>query len=711
MNKSATFGIVFLLALLSFLIWKGYLNLPRTNAQIDMAVPDSADFSFKIDDLNSTLNTLETSKYNSDLIKNSWYNQLSNGLKLIQDLVSDDFDSPTTVIAAYQYLKKEGDFLFCITKQNLPSQPFKFFRKIVVNKEDLVQTNKVAKITMYRTDVNAIGISDLTFAMYKGIILFSENPDLVEQSLNKLSDISTNFKANYSRSNGSIKTTQTGLKLKFSDNMVSSLLQNDFFELENFNSKLYLFNNGLIANGELKVKQNSRLSILAKHTLNSYGKILALVPEKTSYFENYKVDNLFSYIEHLLENSSDQLSTVTANFVTGLANEWVCLKYTENSTVSFIFDVEDTDKIEPYLKTKNSKIKRFENVELLEVLGLAKDIKQKYFYILYKNVLLIGLNEKEIKAILNDIKENRVFLQNENYIAYEPKLYENNFCLIYSGSINTSYKNNFKPVFHQLFTIDNDIFANTVFAYKNEGLTNKVNFEYKPIAVASNSSKTLNKWEKIVGQKIINGPNTFKNHYTNEKEYVVQDDKNNLYLIDKKDSILWTKKLDGAYLGQINMIDFYLNKKNQILLNTDNTIYLIDRKGRDVENFPSKLLDKATNGLVVVNYSDVSKVRYYIATNDLKLKAYDKNAKQVKGWNLPQLLGEVKLSVKHIVANNKDYLCAITKNGIIHLFSRDGTPRQAPLKTNIKNIESVELINKNELLVSNGKSSAKLNLQ
>jgi len=272
----------------------------------------------------------------------------------------------------------------------------------------------------------------------------------------------------------------------------------DFPELTHLNAKLYLFDDGVISNGEVTVKLNSRLSVLAKHTVNDPGKILLYVPANASYFEKYKVDNLLNYIEHQLENRSDELSNATISIIRNLGNEWVKVKYNDSNTTNLIFIIEDANQIEKYLDVKSNEIQQLENTELLKALDLIDNLQQSYYYKAYNNALVIGSNEKAINVLISDVKQKGNFSSNKAYQQYESKLYTNNFCIMYSNSVNASLKNNFGPVFHQLFTIDEAIFCNTILGYKNEGLTNKVNFEYKPVIAPSKSLDEKDKWENIV---------------------------------------------------------------------------------------------------------------------------------------------------------------------------------------------------------------------
>lgn len=315
-------------------------------------------------------------------------------MKLIQALEADNADNSLQIMAAYQQLEEvKGDFLFCVSGKNIPKQPFKFFRKIIKNNEEVVETNKVGNTIMYSANVTSYNISNLTFASRKGIILFSRNPQLVEESLNKLNGISTNFSRSYTKSNASIKTTQTGLKINFTDNISKGFMLGSFPELSQLDAKLYLFDNAIISNGELKVKQHSRLSILSKHTIDDFGKILEFVPANVDYFEKYKVNNLLGYIEHQLENESDELSNI--NFSSNLGNEWVSLKYSQGSLSNFIFIIEDANQLAEYLNIENDELRKFEYVAFLKALGFINDLTQSYYYHIYNNALIIGSNKKK----------------------------------------------------------------------------------------------------------------------------------------------------------------------------------------------------------------------------------------------------------------------------------------------------------------------------
>ena len=120
------------------------------------------------------------------------------------------------------------------------------------------------------------------------------------------------------------------------------------------------------------------------------------------------------------------------------------------------------------------------------------------------------------------------------------------------------------------------------------------------------------------------------NHLNKQKEIVVQDIKNNLYLISNSGKILWKKQLEGPVLGTIEQIDIFKNGRLQLLFATPHKVYLIDRNGKDVAPFPGNFNDVITQPLSVFDY-DKDKNYRLLVTQGKNILMYDKNLKEVKG--------------------------------------------------------------------------------
>ena len=186
-------------------------------------------------------------------------------------------------------------------------------------------------------------------------------------------------------------------------------------------------------------------------------------------------------------------------------------------------------------------------------------------------------------------------------------------------------------------------------------------------------------WQSLLDSTVINKPVLVTNHYTKEKELMVQDAKFNLYLLNNSGRLLWKKPLDGRILGSIQQIDYYRNNKLQYIFNTKNKIYLLDRNGNFVENYPVSLPSKATNGLSVIDYDNNKSYRIFLAAEDGKVLLLDKRGNKVTGWEFKKTEGIVTQPVRHFRSSSKDYI-VFSDNHKIYILNRRGRTRVKPDK-------------------------------
>ena len=181
-------------------------------------------------------------------------------------------------------------------------------------------------------------------------------------------------------------------------------------------------------------------------------------------------------------------------------------------------------------------------------------------------------------------------------------------------------------------------------------------------------------WQSLLDSTVINKPVLVKNHYTGEKELMVQDAKFNLYLINNSGRLLWKKPLDGKIMGTIEQIDYYRNSKLQYIFNTKNKIYLLDRNGNYVDKYPVTLPVKATNGIAVMDYDKNRDYRLFLATEDRKVKLFDKRGNIITGWEFKKTEGPVRQPVQHFRSNSKDYI-VFSDDHKIYILNRRGNVR------------------------------------
>ena len=190
---------------------------------------------------------------------------------------------------------------------------------------------------------------------------------------------------------------------------------------------------------------------------------------------------------------------------------------------------------------------------------------------------------------------------------------------------------------------------------------------------------------------LLNSPQFVTNHRTREKEIVVQDIKNNLYLISNQGKILWKKQLHGPVLGSIEQIDIYKNGRLQLVFATPNRLYVIDRNGKDVAPFPGNFNDEITQPLSVFDY-DRNKNYRLLVTQGKNLLMYDKQAKPVTGFTFKNAEAPIIYQPQHFRIGNKDYLTVKTKNKL-YILDRTGRNRVTPKTNTSYSNEAIYLYN------------------
>ncbi len=163
-------------------------------------------------------------------------------------------------------------------------------------------------------------------------------------------------------------------------------------------------------------------------------------------------------------------------------------------------------------------------------------------------------------------------------------------------------------------------------------------------------------WESLLDSMATGKPWLVTNHNTYEKEILVQDLGNSLYLINSTGRVLWKIRLDSPLQGEVYQVDYYNNGKLQYLFNTVKGIHLIDRNGNYVERYPVKLRSDATNGIALFDYDKRREYRIFVACENRKMYVYDLKGNIVTGWTFSGSEGIVVKPAQHFRIADKDYI-------------------------------------------------------
>ncbi|MBP8959987.1 MAG: hypothetical protein KBG40_06125, partial [Bacteroidales bacterium] len=181
-------------------------------------------------------------------------------------------------------------------------------------------------------------------------------------------------------------------------------------------------------------------------------------------------------------------------------------------------------------------------------------------------------------------------------------------------------------------------------------------------------------WETKLDGSVTGKPFFFVNHNTGATEIVVQDDRNNLYLINAAGRVLWKIPLSERVNGNIYMIDFYANRKNQLFFSGREYLYLIDRNGNYVEKYPVKLRVPAAGPASVFDYENNHDYRIFIPGDDRIIYVYDKYGRVVKGWKPFRTNTPVRTEIKFFRVSGKDYIVVADENSV-YFLDRTGNVR------------------------------------
>jgi len=200
---------------------------------------------------------------------------------------------------------------------------------------------------------------------------------------------------------------------------------------------------------------------------------------------------------------------------------------------------------------------------------------------------------------------------------------------------------------------------------------NKISIKYDPIAKEEPQSVWLIKLE---GQ-LARAPKFVLNHKDlANREVIVYDKKNNVSLINKEGLTLWSINIPDEIISEIYQIDLYHNNKLQYIFNTKTQLYVIDRMGNKVGKYPITLKSIASNGVSVTEFGKNKEYRFFVAGEDRKIYAFDRDGKLIPKWNSEVTASIVTKPVSYYEVGGKDFIVA-KDNQNIYFFDRQGKAR------------------------------------
>ncbi len=316
--------------------------------------------------------------------------------------------------------------------------------------------------------------------------------------------------------------------------------------------------------------------------------------------------------------------------------------------------------------------------------GLGQDFEETY-YISAGECIIMSNHLQGLKKWINIHQYKQTWAQSAPHRAFLQENYQYaslNVFLNVPQAWNILYQNASPTWQNAMNTFEQDLkqidFLNLQFRYQNEGFDARLSLSLGG-GQSTQQGFSVEGYEVLMNhqfpREIYTPPYLVKNHENGNREILVQDFANNLFLMNEQGRILWQKQAGAPMRSEPRQIDIYQNGKLQYLYLTADRISLVDRLGRDVPKYPFYLSDTARlSTLTYLDFGD--KKHYYLASNIRGgLYMYDGERNRIAGWRPKQVNNQLGTALQQLRINQDEYLIACTQNGTIYAFSKEGQTR------------------------------------
>ncbi|MCH4554066.1 ribonuclease HII [Aestuariibaculum lutulentum] len=620
----------------------------------------------------SNLESLKSSINNSDLLqkfsKTNPYNNLESKLESVS------------------LLKPKSDVLICFSNTKADSLEFtvitKYHDQLVKTdslpnyKEETIAGSKQKitkstfnKSTFYSTVIDSMFIASSS----KTIIDAAFNNDRIPNSeLEKIYNTTSNDR------------TLSAL-VKADNPIIKSLFIEDTLSLKAFTNYLAVdidvSQNEIYVNGISKANDSTESLInIFKNTVPQENQIQNITPSNTDGFLSFtfrNFENLKTNLQAYKKQDSIDNNTELFNNIIEVG-----VIYQDNDR-AVVLNTIDVIATEDALISEQNTIDTFRETEIYSF--SKPDVFSKTFsplitfnnaskYCILDNFFVFADNMDLLQNIITNYQNKTTLSEKDVFIQAKEQLVDASSLMLVANP--TTLKQVISQNFDEELNINLDHYNISALQFIYDNNFAHVNGIIKKGKARAEENAVSEELNIKLDNDILTDPQFVKNHITGEKEIVVQDIKNNLYLISNKGKILWKKELQGAVLGTIEQIDIYKNGRLQLAFATPNRVYVIDRNGKDVSPFPMKFNDKITQPLAVFDY-DKNKNYRLLVTQGKHVLMYNDDAKEVKGFTFKSANNSIITTPKHFRIGSKDYI-AIKTADKLYILDRTGKTRVTP---------------------------------
>ena len=313
------------------------------------------------------------------------------------------------------------------------------------------------------------------------------------------------------------------------------------------------------------------------------------------------------------------------------------------------------------------------------------------YFTVIDNYLVIGNRIESLKSLINAIEIEDTWGKSLEFNQFlENTLSESNYNLFFNIPKSwETLENMLSPDFVAKATNNRLMlrrFRNVAIQFSNVDERFYTSFIIDQSSVTDDDivvSNFVNENRTFIDTTIASKPIVVRSHLDRSLEVLVQDDLNNIHLIDKTGSVLWSDSIGSEIVGDVYQVDFFRNGKLQYLFAAGSHLHLIDRNGNNVSGYPLDLTPTDIRTFSVIDYDNSKRYRLLVSDRIGNIYMFDKNGRMLEGWSPNALENPLASKIVHRRVRGRDFLIAIEENGNLHVFNRRGQHQKGfPLETN-----------------------------
>ena len=631
-------------------------------------IPENADFIIKISDLESLKNNITNNQF-------------------IQEFsMSDAFSSVSKKIEALNYLNTKNEVLLSFSKDTNDSLQYAIitpYSKGLFNVDSLpnfkveIITSKTYNEITKTTVNNSVLFSTIKDSLFIG----ASQLDLLKKALDK-KNVPLRFIELLKTAD---KESPFSVLINKSSNYLNCFFLNDSLNHIKLGSSLLLDidlkQDEILLNGIIKATDSSKSLInIFKNTIPQKNELAKITPANSDGFLSFTFNNYANFKENIKNYQAvDSLTTETTLF-DNVTEVGIIIEGDQEAVVLNSLDELSTND------ALTNELNLIDNYRQVGIFSFSKpELFQQTFsplinfnkanlYCVLDNFFVFANSKELLQNIIANYQNNTTLHDLSYFETIKENLSNESSLLIVMAPTTLNHK--LKQFLQEDLSLDLEKYKTSAIQYIYDTDFAHVNAVIKKSKTKAIENSVTEEFNIKIAEDLLNTPQLVANHETNQKEIVVQDVKNNLYLISNTGTLLWKKQLDAPILGRIEQIDMYKNGRLQLAFATTNRVYVVDRNGSDVAPFPLKFNDKITQPLSVFDYDNNRSYRLLI-TQGKNILMYDQLGLVVKGFNFKSSARDLVHQPQHIRVGSKDYLLLKTANRL-YILDRTGKTRISP---------------------------------